>query len=179
MDAASNQSGEMRHVDQEECAYFVGNLAHAREIDDARIGAASANDQFGTFFLRQFLEVVVIDGFGVLGHAVRNDAVSLAGKIEMMAVGKVSAMGQIQAQDGVARLQNRRESLHVGLRSGMRLHIGVLGAKEFLRPFTRQIFHHIGKFAAAVVALARISLGIFVRKDRAHGFEHGFADEVL
>ena len=91
----------MRHVDQEECAYFVGNLAHAREIDDARIGAASANDQFGMLFLGQFLEVVVIDGFSVLGHAVRNDAVSLAGKIEMMAVGKVSAMGQIEAQDGV------------------------------------------------------------------------------
>ena len=69
--------------------------------------------------------------------------------------------------------------LHVGLRAGVRLHVGVLGAKELLGPLPRQILHHVGEFAAAVVAFARISLGIFVGEDRAHGFEHGFADKVL
>ncbi len=61
----------------------------------------------------------------------------------------------------------------------MGLYVGVLRAKEFLGPLARQILHDVGKLAAAVVALAGIAFGILVGEDRAHGFEHGFADEVL
>ena len=46
-----------------------------------------------------------------------------------MAVGKVSTVGEIQAEDGIAWLQNRRVSGHVSLRSGVRLDIGVFGAE--------------------------------------------------
>ena len=42
-----------------------------------------------------------------------------------------------------------------------------------------RFFDHVGELAAAVVALAGISLGILVGEHRAHGFEHGFADKVL
>ena len=68
---------------------------------------------------------------------------------------------------------------HVGLRSGVGLYVGVLGAKEFLGALSRQLFHHVGKLAAAVVALAGIALGILVGEDRTHGFEHGFADKIF
>ena len=37
----------------------------------------------------------------------------------------------------------------------------------------------VDEFAAAVVALAGIALGVLVRHHRAGGFEHGAADEVL
>ena len=37
----------------------------------------------------------------------------------------------------------------------------------------------VGNFAAAVVALTGVTFGVFVRENRAHGFEHGFGDEVL
>ena len=36
MRTASHQSGEMRHIDQVDRAHFVGDLPHARKIDDAR-----------------------------------------------------------------------------------------------------------------------------------------------
>ncbi len=71
--AACDQSGEVRHVHQEERADFVGNLAHAGEIDDARIGAAAADDQLGVFFLRQLFQIVVVDGLGFFGDAVGDD----------------------------------------------------------------------------------------------------------
>ena len=51
--------------------------------------------------------------------------------------------------------------------------------KSLLRAIARQVLDDVGELAAAVVALARIAFGIFVREHRARGFEHGFADKVL
>ena len=42
-----------------------------------------------------------------------------------------------------------------------------------------QLLGDVHKFAAAVVALARIALGVFVGEHRAHRFEHRFGDEIL
>ena len=65
MCAPGDQSSEVRHVDQEQSADLVGDLTHAGEVDDARIGAASADDHLGMFFFGQLFQVVVVDGFGV------------------------------------------------------------------------------------------------------------------
>ena len=40
MHARRHQAGDVRHVHQEDRAHRIGDLAEAREIDDARIGAA-------------------------------------------------------------------------------------------------------------------------------------------
>ena len=179
MCAAGDQSGKVCHVDEVERADFVGDLAHAGEIDDARVGAAAADDHLGALFLRDAFQFVVVDGFGFFGDAVGNDLVGLAGKIQLMAVGEVSAVGQVQAEDGVAGLKDGGVGRHVGLRSGVRLDVGVLGAEQLLGALAGQVFDDVGEFAAAVVALAGIAFGILVREHRAGSFEHGFADEVL
>ena len=44
----------------------------------------------------------------------------------------------------------------------MRLDVDILGAEQFLRPVARQIFDDIDELAAAVIALAGITLGILV-----------------
>jgi hypothetical protein len=44
MHAAGDQPGEMRHVDEQIGADLVGDLAEAREVDDARIGGAAGDD---------------------------------------------------------------------------------------------------------------------------------------
>ena len=179
MHAARNQSGEVRHVHQVERADFVGNLPHAREINDSRIGAAAADDHLGALFFGKLFQVVVIDGLGFLGHAVGNDAISLAGEIQVMPVSEVSAMRQVQTENGVAGLQHCGVGFHVGLRSGVRLHVGVFRPEELLGAFARQILDDVGELAAAVVTLAGIAFGVLVGEHRAHGFEHGFADEVF
>ena len=61
----------------------------------------------------------------------------------------------------------------------MRLHIGVIRAKQLLRAVNRQLFHLVGHFAAAVVALPRITLRIFVREDRAHRLQHRFGHQIF
>ena len=108
MHAAGNQSREVGHVHQIESADFVGDLAHAGEINNARISAAASDDQLGTFLLGHLFQVVVVDGFCFLGDAVRDHFVGLAGKIQMMAVGEMAAVREIQAEDGVSRLEHGR-----------------------------------------------------------------------
>src|ERR1700676_4417197 len=96
-----------------------------------------------------------------------------------MAVSQMSAMRQIQSEDGVAGLQDARVRFHVGLRSRVRLHVRVLGSKKFLRPVARQVFDNVSVLASSVIPLAGIALSIFVGEYRTCSFEHGFADEIL
>ena len=82
-------------------------------------------------------------------------------------------MRQVQPEDGVARLQQRHVGRGVRLRAGVRLHVRVLGAEELLGAVAREVLHHVGELAAAVVALAGIALGVLVGEDRPGRFEHG------
>ena len=55
MHSGGNQAGEVRHVDDEEGADFVGDLAHARKVEGAGIGAAAADDHLRLFALGNLL----------------------------------------------------------------------------------------------------------------------------
>ena len=61
----------------------------------------------------------------------------------------------------------------------MRLHVGVIGAEELLDPVNRQALGNIHIFAAAVVALGWVALGIFVGQHRALGLQHSGAGVVF
>ena len=76
-------------------------------------------------------------------------------------------------------LQRGQQHRHVGLRAGVRLHVGVFGAEERLGALDGQRLDHVDVLAAAVVALARIAFGVLVGEHRAGRFEHRRADEVL
>ena len=67
----------------------------------------------------------------------------------------------------------------VGLGAGVRLHVDVLGAEELLGPVAGQVLGHVDELAAAVVALARIALGVLVRQHAADGLHHGRAGVVF
>src|SRR5579872_6923205 len=113
MRATRDESSEMRHVDEVDRVHLVGNLAHAREVDDAWIGAAPADDQLGTLALGKLLQFVVVDGLGLARNAVRNDLVGLAGEVQRMTMREVAAVSQVQAQYGVAWLDDRGVRGHV------------------------------------------------------------------
>jgi hypothetical protein len=61
----------------------------------------------------------------------------------------------------------------------MRLHVGVGGAEQLLRPLDRQLLGDVDEFAAAVVALAGIAFGVLVGQHRALRLEHARARVVL
>ena len=62
--------------------------------------------------------------------------------------------------------EHGHEDGHVRLRAGVRLDVGVLGAEELLRALDRERLGDVDELAAAVVALARIALGVLVGEDR-------------
>ena len=103
-------------------------------------------------------ELVVVDGLGVLADAVADDAIELAGEVELVAVGEVAAVGEVEAEDGVAGLEDGHVGGGVGLRAGVGLHVGVLGAEELFGAVAGEVLDDVGELATAVVALARDSL---------------------
>ena len=92
---------------------------------------------------------------------------------------EVAAVGEVEAQDGVAGLKCRQEDCHVRLRARVRLHVGMLVAEDLLHAIDGQPLGDIHELAAAVVALAGVALGIFVRQARTLCGHHGGARVVL
>ena len=67
----------------------------------------------------------------------------------------------------------------VGVRAGVRLHVGVLGAEQRARARAREFLGVVDDEVAAVVALAGIALGVLVGEHRALRLEHRRRREVL
>ena len=179
MHPARHQAGEMRHIHHELGADAVGDLAEAAEIDDARIGRAARDDHLRSVLLGQCTDLVHVYSVIVAAHAVRHHLEPLAGHVDRRAVGEMAAGGQIEAHEGVAGLHQRHEGRGVGLRAGVRLHVGEAAAEQLLDPLDRQRLGHVDVLAAAVVALARQTFGVLVGQHRALRLEHGAADDVL
>ena len=61
----------------------------------------------------------------------------------------------------------------------MRLHVGIVCAEQLFRAVDSQLFGLVYEFAAAVVTLGRITLGILVGQDRALGLQHPRAGVIF
>src|SRR5205085_10220034 len=105
--------------------------------------------------------------------------VEAAGEVDPEPVRQVPAVRELEREDRVARLQRREVDGHVGDGAGVRLHVRVLGAEELLRPVDRELLDLVDDLAAAVVALARIALGVLVRRHASDRLEHARPGEVL
>ena len=177
--AGGNQSGEMRHVDQQDRAHGIADFAEALEVPGTRIGAAAGDDHFGLVLFGEARHAFEIDALVFLARLVRHHVVGLAGEVELVAVSQVAAVVEVEAHDDVAGRQHRGISRLVGLRTGVRLHVDVLGVEELFGAIASQVFDHVGEFATAVVALGGIAFGVLIGKDAAGGFQNRFRDEVL
>jgi hypothetical protein len=112
-------------------------------------------------------------------EAVLHRVVELAGEVDRRAVRQVPAVRQAHAEDGVARLQHRHVHGGVGLRARMRLHVGEIGAEQRLRRSIASCLGDVDVLAAAVVALARVALGVLVRQHGTLRLHHARARVVL
>src|SRR5579875_1377286 len=101
MRASGNEPGKVCHVYDEERADLISNLAHAWKIEDARIGAASAHNHLRLLARSNLLQFVIVNHFGVLAHAIGDHAIKLAGKIQLVPVGQMAAVGKIEAENRI------------------------------------------------------------------------------
>jgi hypothetical protein len=94
-------------------------------------------------------------------------------------MGQVAAGREVEAHEGVARLHQRHEHGLVGLAARIRLDIGELAAEQPAGALDGELLGDVDELAAAIVAPARIALGVFVGHHRALRLEHGARDDVL
>jgi hypothetical protein len=115
----------------------------------------------------------------VAPDAIRDDLVQLAREVQRMAVRQVAAVREVHPEDRVAGREQREVGGHVGLRARMGLHVGMFGAEQRPRAGDRQRLDLVVPLTAAVVATARVALGVLVGEDGACRLHDRFADEVL
>ena len=177
--ACGDESGEVRHVDPEQCAHFVGDGAERSEVLVARVGGPAGDEHLRLGGDGLLAHLVHVDPVVFLRHPVGLDLVELAREVELHAVGEVATVRQVEAHDLVARVDQCHQHGRVGLRARMRLHVRELGTEEFLGAVAREILDDVDVFAAAVVAAAGVALGVLVGQDAALCLQHRARDEVL
>ncbi len=174
-----HQPSEMGHVDHQRRFDLIGDLAEAREVQLARVGRPAGEQQLGAVLARETRHLVHVHQprlrVGLIGHHL----VEFPRDVELHAVGQVPAVGQRQAHNLLAGLQQRVIDGGVGLRTGVRLHVGVLGSEQCLGAVNRQLLADVDLLAAAVVAAARVALGVLVGQHRTDGFQDSEGHEVL
>ncbi len=179
MQPGGDETGEVRHVDHQQRADLVGDLAEAREVELARVGRPAGQQQLRPALAGDARDLVHVDQAALAVDLVGGDVVQAPGDVDLHAVGEVAAVGEREPHDRVARRQQRVVDGRVGLRAGVRLHVGVLGAEQRLGAVDRELLGDVDPLAAAVVAPAGVALGVLVRQHRALALEHGARDEVL
>jgi hypothetical protein len=89
MDAASDQSCEVSHVNKQECSDLVRDGTHTSEVELTRIGAPSTDDHSRLFAFSDGFELVIVDGLGVTPDLIADDARS---RPRIVSPGESSAM---------------------------------------------------------------------------------------
>ena len=124
-------------------------------------------------------DLVVIYKPGLLRNAVVKHIEVFAGYVYRRPVRKMPAVGKIHAEDGVARIQKRKEYGKISARSAVRLNICVFRAEKLFCTFPRDVFDLVYLLAAAVIAVIGIALRIFVREYRSGCGKDRLAHDIL
>jgi hypothetical protein len=77
---------------------YRANLGESAEVDLARVGAGTGDDEFRPVLPRQPGDLVEVDALVITADAVAEDAVELAGEVQAHAVGQVAAVSQVHRQ---------------------------------------------------------------------------------
>ena len=179
VDPGGDEAGVVSHVNHQFSAHFPRDLGERAVGDLARIGAGTGDDELWLVLAGEARDLVEVEPLIALPHAVMDKLVEHPGGIEFHAVGEVATVGEIEGEDRVARLNGGHVDRGIGLRAGVGLHVDMLGAEQAFEPVAGEILDLVDKLAAAVVAVAGIALGIFVREHAPDRLHDGGAREVL
>ena len=179
VNTGSHQTSNVCHVRQEVSTHLISNGSESSEIDDPWVGRIAADDQLGLVLQRQRTDGRHIEALGLPVDAVLDDVEPFATDVDRRSMGQMSTVGQIQAHDRVAGLKQSQEHGEIGLGTAVGLNVGPCRTKQLLGPLNRQCFNGVDVLAAAVVALARQALRVFVGEHRALGLHHRTGRKVL
>ena len=92
---------------------------------------------------------------------------------------KVATVVEVESHKSVTGFEAGEKDGRVGLRSGVRLHVGIGGTKKTADAVDGHLLHLVHHLTTTVVTLAGIAFGIFVGQDGTHGAHHLVADKVF
>src|SRR5260370_15648365 len=108
------------------------------------------------------LNFVEIDAAILRTNAIGDCIEPFARQIWPRSVRQMAAGGERHSEDGVARLEQRDKHGLIGLRAGMRLHIGEAASEQPLGALDCKRLGDIDEFASAILSAAEITFGVFV-----------------
>ena len=79
-----HQAGDVGYVRQQIGAHFARDLAHPREIDDARVGAGADGDHLRLMLACQRRQLVVVDPFVVPADTIVDNLKEFAGALTIL-----------------------------------------------------------------------------------------------
>ncbi len=109
--AGGDQAGVVGHIDEQFRADLTGDFSKLAVRNLPRIGAGAGDDQLRFVLAGQAGHLIEIDAMRVAGHAVRDEVIKDAGDVQLHAVRQMSAVGEVEAQHRVARLNGRQDKL--------------------------------------------------------------------
>ena len=134
---AGDEAGRVRGVEHEQGAHRVGDLPERHRVDGAGVGGGAGHDEGGLLALGQVGHLVEVDDLARLAgvvpgrrHPVGDEAPHLGGDGGRRAVGQVPPVVEPHGQNGGARLQEGLVDGQIGVGTGVRLHVGVVGAEQ-------------------------------------------------
>ena len=161
MHARGDQAGDVRHVDHRSAPTSSAIAAKAREVEHARIGRAAGDDQLRLDARWPAPRPRRSRSAGRAAHAVADRPRSTCPRSSRRAVGQMAAVGERMPR------RCRRAAAAPGTRRCSPAPRCAAGrwrgaAEQLLGAVDRQLLGDVDEFAAAVVAPARIALGVLV-----------------
>ena len=104
----------MGHIDQQQGAAGVGDLAELGEVEDARVGGVTGDEDLRPAGQGLLADGVIIEQPGRRVQGVALGMEILAGYGYLGPVGEVAAVGQGHAENGVAGLEEGEVDRQVG-----------------------------------------------------------------
>ena len=179
MQACGDQARDVGNVDHEVGADRLGDRLKFWKVQRPGIGTGADHDHARAAFFGKLADGVKVDGFRLPIDPVRERAKNHSGEIDFAAVGQMASLRQVHPENRVSGLEHRQVGGHIGLRTGVRLNVHMLGAENLLAALNREVFDCVHMLATAVVPLAGIPFRILVRHQGTLGGQDGGTGEVL
>lgn len=174
-----HKAGYVRNVRHEQRAVFMRYARKAFKIDNSAVCRRAGYYQLGPRLFCHVLHAAHVY-IAPAVKAVMLYVIKPASHAYGQAVAYMPAHLQIKAKYRVPGPQQRRVGRHVRVGTAERLHVDVIIRRKHLLPLLPAVFFQlIHNLAAAVIAPARISFGIFIGKAASGGLQHIFGHKVF
>ena len=173
-----NKTGSMCHIDPQNSSYLICNFPHPLIVPLSRICRSSTYNKFRMTLYCPLLHSIIIDISGSFIKSVRNRIVKNTRHVNRGAMSKMTSLRQIESHKCISRFKYSHHNCHIGLCSGMRLDIGILGIINLAQSVNSQLLNLINHLATAIISLSGVTFCIFVGTYRPHCF-HNLSGDIV